>query len=232
MFYKHKSVAILVLKHWLPGFRPRDFHPSPSLFPAGPKEMENNRAWQKGTKSIAFTSPMRLSLRFMMSQAVQTYDYLVIGGGSGGLASARRAALLGAKAAVIEHGRLGGTCVSTTLSSHLLKRDLFVLRGWSYGSDIGPVYAHKLAEISSIFQSILSECCLPLRLITFVTHQQGGIKFWHTRCNISVRGVKNTWSLDSIKMGEDCLLNFIFCFPQIRMWSRSDALIAFTFFQN
>ena len=117
MFYKHKSVAILVLKHWLPGFRPRDFHPSPSLFPAGPKEMENNRAWQKGTKSIAFTSPMRLSLRFMMSQAVQTYDYLVIGGGSGGLASARRAALLGAKAAVIEHGRLGGTCVSTTLSA-------------------------------------------------------------------------------------------------------------------
>lgn len=55
---------------------------------------------------------MRLSLRFMMSQAVQTYDYLVIGGGSGGLASARRAALLGAKAAVIEHGRLGGTCVN------------------------------------------------------------------------------------------------------------------------
>lgn len=55
---------------------------------------------------------MRLSLRFMMTQAIQTYDYLVIGGGSGGLASARRAALLGAKAAVIEHGRLGGTCVS------------------------------------------------------------------------------------------------------------------------
>lgn len=55
---------------------------------------------------------MRLTVRFMMSQAVQTFDYLVIGGGSGGLASARRAASLGAKAAVIEHGRLGGTCVS------------------------------------------------------------------------------------------------------------------------
>lgn len=48
----------------------------------------------------------------MMSQAVQSFDYLVIGGGSGGLASARRASSLGAKAAVIEHGRLGGTCVS------------------------------------------------------------------------------------------------------------------------
>ena len=39
-------------------------------------------------------------------------DYLVIGGGSGGLASARRAAKHGAKAAVIESGRLGGTCVN------------------------------------------------------------------------------------------------------------------------
>lgn len=47
-----------------------------------------------------------------MSQAVKTYDYLVVGGGSGGLASARRASSLGAKVAVIEHGRLGGTCVS------------------------------------------------------------------------------------------------------------------------
>lgn len=55
---------------------------------------------------------MRLSLRFMMSQVVQTFDYLVIGGGSGGLASARRASSLGAKAAIIEHGRLGGTCVN------------------------------------------------------------------------------------------------------------------------
>lgn len=42
-----------------------------------------------------------------------TYDYLVIGGGSGGLASARRAAELGARAAVVESHKLGGTCVST-----------------------------------------------------------------------------------------------------------------------
>jgi glutathione reductase (NADPH) len=40
------------------------------------------------------------------------YDFLVIGGGSGGIASARRAAGYGAKTAVIESGRLGGTCVN------------------------------------------------------------------------------------------------------------------------
>lgn len=42
----------------------------------------------------------------------KSFDYLVIGGGSGGLGSARRAASLGAKVLVVEHGRLGGTCVN------------------------------------------------------------------------------------------------------------------------
>lgn len=41
------------------------------------------------------------------------FDYLVLGAGSGGMASARRAAdLYGAKVAIVESGRLGGTCVS------------------------------------------------------------------------------------------------------------------------
>ena len=40
------------------------------------------------------------------------YDLLVIGGGSGGLAHAQRAAEYGAKAAAIESGPLGGTCVN------------------------------------------------------------------------------------------------------------------------
>jgi len=39
-------------------------------------------------------------------------DLLVIGGGSGGLAHAQRAAEYGASAAVVEHGPLGGTCVN------------------------------------------------------------------------------------------------------------------------
>lgn len=40
-------------------------------------------------------------------------DYLVIGGGSGGLASARAAsAKFGTKTMVVESKRLGGTCVN------------------------------------------------------------------------------------------------------------------------
>jgi len=41
-----------------------------------------------------------------------TYDLIVIGGGSGGIAMANRAASYGAKVALIEAGRLGGTCVN------------------------------------------------------------------------------------------------------------------------
>ena len=43
---------------------------------------------------------------------MQTFDLICIGGGSGGIATARRAAEYGANVAVIESGRLGGTCVN------------------------------------------------------------------------------------------------------------------------
>ncbi len=42
----------------------------------------------------------------------RAFDLICIGGGSGGLACAQRAAEYGARAAVIEYGRLGGTCVN------------------------------------------------------------------------------------------------------------------------
>ena len=43
---------------------------------------------------------------------METFDYLVLGGGSGGLASARRAARYGAKVGLVALGPLGGTCVN------------------------------------------------------------------------------------------------------------------------
>jgi glutathione reductase (NADPH) len=49
----------------------------------------------------------------MSSTPKYDYDYLVIGGGSGGVSSAKRAAqLYGQRAAVVEGGRWGGTCVN------------------------------------------------------------------------------------------------------------------------
>src|SRR6185312_8725482 len=42
----------------------------------------------------------------------EKFDLVVVGGGSGGIATARRAAEYGARVALAESGRLGGTCVN------------------------------------------------------------------------------------------------------------------------
>ncbi|KAF6726330.1 Glutathione reductase, mitochondrial [Oryzias melastigma] len=64
--------------------------------------------------SVSLSLPrLRILRRSMASDSDATrFDFLVIGGGSGGLAGARRAAELGANAAVIESHKLGGTCVN------------------------------------------------------------------------------------------------------------------------
>ena len=47
-----------------------------------------------------------------MSNKQFDFDYICIGGGSGGIASANRASMYGAKVAIIEAKDLGGTCVN------------------------------------------------------------------------------------------------------------------------
>ena len=47
-----------------------------------------------------------------MESSQKNYDYIVVGAGSGGLGSARRAALFGKKVAMIENKVIGGTCVN------------------------------------------------------------------------------------------------------------------------
>ena len=56
--------------------------------------------------SASFSAPMA-------PVETKTYDYIVIGGGSGGSGSARRASgWYGAKTLIVESGRSGGTCVN------------------------------------------------------------------------------------------------------------------------
>lgn len=65
----------------------------------------------------ALRAPFRRSAAALKASAAPGegethFDYLVIGAGSGGIASARRAASYGAKVGVIEKQALGGTCVN------------------------------------------------------------------------------------------------------------------------
>ncbi len=47
-----------------------------------------------------------------MSSRMSLFDLLVVGGGSGGLGAARRAAQYGAKVALVVQSKWGGTCVN------------------------------------------------------------------------------------------------------------------------
>uniref|UniRef100_A0A8C6UMS1 Glutathione reductase n=1 Tax=Neogobius melanostomus TaxID=47308 RepID=A0A8C6UMS1_9GOBI len=62
--------------------------------------------------AVPQTLPWTLIRRRSMAEDITRLDFLVIGGGSGGLAGARRAAELGAVTAVVECHKLGGTCVN------------------------------------------------------------------------------------------------------------------------
>lgn len=57
------------------------------------------------------SSEVALYFRRTMSTVKKKFDYLVIGGGSGGIASARRAREFNVSVGLIEFQRLGGTCV-------------------------------------------------------------------------------------------------------------------------
>ncbi|MDP0561778.1 MAG: glutathione-disulfide reductase [Candidatus Endonucleobacter sp. (ex Gigantidas childressi)] len=68
----------------------------------------------------------------------QHFDYLVIGGGSGGIATANRAAMHGAKVGLIEAGPLGGTCVNVgCVPKKIMWFAGHIIEGIRYGADYG-----------------------------------------------------------------------------------------------
>jgi glutathione reductase (NADPH) len=69
------------------------------------------------------------------------YELLTIGGGSGGLATANRAARYGARCAVIEGGRLGGTCVNVGC---VPKKVLWNAASVRHTLDMAPEYGFQL----------------------------------------------------------------------------------------
>ena len=79
------------------------------------------------------------------------YDYLVIGGGSGGIASANRAGMHGARVALIEENKLGGTCVNLGCVPKKVMwyvaemMESLKLYGEDYGVEVkqGPVFHYK-----------------------------------------------------------------------------------------
>src|ERR1700748_1826765 len=71
------------------------------------------------------------------------FDLIVIGGGSGGLAAARRAAEYGARVALIESGRLGGACVNVGC---VPKKIMWNAADLAAGLHDAPEYGFRLAR--------------------------------------------------------------------------------------
>src|SRR5690242_5710182 len=81
------------------------------------------------------------------------FDYLVLGGGSGGVASARRAAKYGKSVAIVEAGRFGGTCVNVgCVPKKIMWNAATLAEGFAdapgYGFDVGTV-THDFARLKA-----------------------------------------------------------------------------------
>jgi glutathione reductase (NADPH) len=82
------------------------------------------------------------------------FDYVVIGAGSGGLASAQRAAEYGAKVAIVESGSLGGTCVNVgCVPKKVMWNAADIADGLEdaaeYGFRLGPAEPHDWASLKN-----------------------------------------------------------------------------------
>ena len=84
---------------------------------------------------------------------MKKYDLIVVGGGSGGLAAAQRAAEYGAQVALLELDRLGGTCVNRgcvpkKIMWHAAELARELGHGGDYGFDLA-VNGHDFRELVS-----------------------------------------------------------------------------------
>lgn len=81
------------------------------------------------------------------------FDYLVLGGGSGGISSANRAAERGAKVALIEKNELGGTCVNVGC---VPKKVMWYAAKMFHGLDrYGPGYGIEYGEAKLNFKKLV-----------------------------------------------------------------------------
>ena len=79
--------------------------------------------------------------------SAEHFDLLVLGGGSAGLAAARRAAKHGARAAIIENKQLGGTCVNVGC---VPKKVMWHAAQLQHGFEDAADYGYHLSELPNL----------------------------------------------------------------------------------
>lgn len=116
---------------------------------------------------------------------MKTFDYIVIGGGSGGIASANRAGMHGAKVLLIEGNELGGTCVNVgcvpkkVMWSASQMNDMLHHQAYEYGFDVtvDEFNMARLVENRQTYIKRLNGLYLKGLESNGVTHIKGYAKF-------------------------------------------------------
>lgn len=151
------------------------------------------------------------------------YDLLVLGGGSGGVAAARRAAQHGARVALIEAGRLGGTCVNVgcvpkKLMWHAAHIAETLHDAAGYGFDLGG-YSHDwprlrarreayIARLNGIYRDNLLGNCVTLvdgygRLVSAQEIEVGGRRLRGERLLIATGSQPQRPDIPGAELGID-----------------------------
>ena len=113
-----------------------------------------------------------------MAESPTVYDIVVLGGGSGGYAAALRAAELGLQVALVESGKLGGTCLhwgciptkallhAAELADATRESGKFGVKASFEGIDIDAVHAYKDGVVARLYKGL--QGLVKSRKITFV----------------------------------------------------------------
>ncbi|EGG20970.1 glutathione reductase [Cavenderia fasciculata] len=86
-----------------------------TLLIVNPLSISSSSIYQSNKQQQQQQQQQQFKYRYFTSTTMSDnnhFQYLVLGGGSGGVSSARRAAKYGVKTAIVEAGRIGGTCVN------------------------------------------------------------------------------------------------------------------------
>ncbi|WP_322762914.1 dihydrolipoyl dehydrogenase [Frankia sp. Cr2] len=102
----------------------------------------------------------------MVDSAAGPVDLVILGGGSGGYAAALRSAELGLDVALIEKGKLGGTCLhrgciptkallhSAEIADNVRESENYGIRSTFDGIDIAKVNAYKDSVVSKLYRGL------------------------------------------------------------------------------